>query len=398
MSASDDEGGSDDDKDSSDSDDSGSSSSEDEDDGANNGKKADVDAMDTDVGFSWGAHDAKVSKRKESIDDSDSESDEDSDDDDAPASTSHKSRKKQAQKRREEMEISRREIALADGTADENPETASDFERLLSGSPNSSELWIRYMAFHLSLADIASARAVAERAFARIEFNEEKEKLNVWSALLQLEHKYGSATTFQDAIDRACKQNNPKQVYLRVCEMLENEVNASSPDSIVRADEMFNKMCKKFKSKKKVWIAHMAYLLKSGRHKEAHELSKRSLKSLPEYKHVETMARLAQLEFEYGSAERARTVFDGIILKHPKRLDLVFVYVDKELKFGSINMVRSLFERISKASDESKKTKLTDKQMKSLFKKWYRIEEEHGTEETQDHVKSAAKAYVERSA
>jgi rRNA biogenesis protein RRP5 len=38
--------------------------------------------------------------------------------------------------------------------------------------------------------------------------------------------------------------------------------------------------------------------------------------------------------------------------------------------------------------------KLSDKQMKSLFKKWYRIEEEHGTEETQEHVKDSARNYV----
>ena len=179
--------------------------------------------------------------------------------------------------------------------------------------------------------------------------------------------------------------------------MLEKEVTASSPDTIVRADEMFNKMCKKFKSKKKVWIAHLQYLLKGGRHKEAHALSKRSLKSLPEYKHVETMSKFAQLEFEYGSPERARTVFDGIILKHPKRLDLVSVYADKELKFGSLSMVRTLFERISNPPGDSNKSKLSDKQMKSLFKKWFRIEENHGTAEDQEHVKSAAKAYVERS-
>jgi rRNA biogenesis protein RRP5 len=35
--------------------------------------------------------------------------------------------------------------------------------------------------------------------------------------------------------------------------------------------------------------------------------------------------------------------------------------------------------------------------MKSLFKKWYRMEEEHGTDESQERVKDAARAYVERS-
>ena len=110
---------------------------------------------------------------------------------------------------------------------------------------------------------------------------------------------------------------------------------------------MFAKMCKKFKSKKKVWIAHLQYLLKASRHKEAHDLLSRALKSLPEYKHVETMSKFAQLEFEFGSPERARTVFDGILLKNPKRLDLVFVYADKEIKHGSYEVARTLFEKIA---------------------------------------------------
>merc|ERR1711943_29599 len=105
---------------------------------------------------------------------------------------------------------------------------------------------------------------------------------------------------------------------------------------------MYAKMCKKFKSKKKVWIAHLEFLLKQSRHQEAHALLKRALLSLASYKHAETMSKFAQLEFEYGSAERARTVFDGIVDKYPKRLDLLFVYLDKEVKFGTISNARQL--------------------------------------------------------
>merc|ERR1711937_1020604 len=253
--------------------DEGDSTSEDESDD----DKKEVDVLDTNVGFSWGA--GALGKNagmtnNENEDDSSDDSDSDSEDDDEAEnekSNSRKSRKRQAEKRREEQETSRRETALADGTADDNPETAGDFERLLAGEPNNSELWIRYMAFHLSLADIPSARIVAEKALERIEFRQEKEKLNVWSALLTLEHKFGNDETFKDVIDKACKQNNPKQVYLRACEIRANEVMMSSndPTSVSKADDLFTKMCKKFRSKKKVWLAHMQYLLKQSRHEDA---------------------------------------------------------------------------------------------------------------------------------
>jgi rRNA biogenesis protein RRP5 len=143
-------------------------------------------AMDTNVGFDWGstAKPTKSTKSADSSDDSDdssSSSEEESDNEDADADikSSHKSRKKAAAKRREEEETSRRESALADGTADETPETSADFERLVASSPNSSEVWIKYMAFHLSLADMDSARKVANRAFERIEFRQEGEKVSV---------------------------------------------------------------------------------------------------------------------------------------------------------------------------------------------------------------------------
>lgn len=396
------------------------SSDDGEDDGSSSSDDSDEDddedesrptAMDTDVGFNWGSKlkSTEAMGDDNSSSDEESSSDEDNDEIDNAGKSSHKSRKKAAARRKEEKEISARESALADGTADSNPETSADFERLLAADPNASENWIRYMAYHLSLADIDSARNVANRAFDRIEFRQEDEKLNVWTALLTLEFKYGTPKSQQATIDRASQHNNPKKVYLRVCEMLEREVDASAASSdraqshdaaVSRADELFLKMCKKFKSKKTVWIAHLKYLLKSARHEEAHALLKRSLQSLPDYKHVETMSKFAQLEFEHGSPERARTIYDTLIEKHPKRLDLLFVYVDKEVKHGELATARNIFMNVISPSDDGhrKNAKYSDKQMKSLFKKWFRIEEEHGDEDSREEVKAAARDFVERTA
>jgi len=376
-------------------DDSDSASSSD-DDSSTSDEDEGPQTMDTDVGFNWGTQDDVPVPD----DDSDSSSDEsDSGNDSDDAKKGHRSRKKATAKKQEEKEIAKMEQRLADGTADENPETTADFERLLASDPNSSENWIKFMAYHLSLADIESARAIANRGFEKIEFRQEGEKLNVWTALITLESKYGTPKSFTETIERASQHNNPKQVYLRVCEMLEKDVANSHGDASVisRADDMFSKMCKKFRSKKTVWIAHFRYLLKSGRHDEAHQLWKRSVKSLPDYKHVETMSKFAQLEYEHGSAPRARTIFDALLDKNSKRMDLLFVYVDKEIKHGEVEVARRLFERTMTPPSGKKKFKFNDKQMKSLFKKWYRMEDEHGDEDSTMRVKLAAKEYVERS-
>jgi len=121
------------------------------------------------------------------------------------------------------------------------------------------------------------------------------------------------------------------------------------------------------------------------------------MKSLPSHKHIETMTKFAQMEFEFGNVERGRTIFDSLLLKYAKRLDLLYVYVDKEVKAGEIEAARSIFRRVANPNKQSK-FKFSDKQMKSLFKKWYRIEESNGTDDSREEVKAAAKAYVESSA
>lgn len=354
--------------------------------------------FDTDVGFDWSGSSIRQPLEVNREETSEDESDDDEAEQGSEKVTGKRSRKKQADRRKEEKKIARREASLADGTADENPETVADFERLLTSQPNSSEVWMRYMAFHLSLADVNSARETANRAFDRIEFRLEKEKLNVWCALLALELKFGNEASLQEAITRASRNNNPKQVHLRLCELLENEVmRTQSPADFERANSMHLKGCKKFRSKKKVWMAYMEFLLKHSRAEESFELSKRALKSLKPHKHVETMSKFAQLMFQYGDVEKARTLFDGLLQSNRKRLDLLFVYLDKEVKHGDVVLGRKLLERAASLEDNSIPMKLNDKQMKRLFKKWYAFEQEHGSEDNQYQVKEAAQRFIQQT-
>lgn len=59
-----------------------------------------------------------------------------------------------------------------------------------------------------------------------------------------------------------------------------------------------------------------------------------------------TGLRFAQVEFEHGSVERGRSVFEGLMASYPRRLDLWNVYVDKEIKAGKIQAARNLLERM----------------------------------------------------
>lgn len=111
-----------------------------------------------------------------------------------------------------------------DLTADlqtKTPESNADFERLLLGSPNSSYLWIQYMSFQLPLSEVDKAREIARRAIRTINFREEKERLNVWIALLNLENVYGSDESLEAIFKEAARANDTKTIHLRLASIFD---------------------------------------------------------------------------------------------------------------------------------------------------------------------------------
>ncbi len=57
-------------------------------------------------------------------------------------------------------------------------------------------------------------------------------------------------------------------------------------------------------------------------------------------KDVETIEKIAVLEFKHGDAERGKTLFEGLVDRYPKRLDLWSVYIDQVAKIEDIASVR----------------------------------------------------------
>lgn len=55
---------------------------------------------------------------------------------------------------------------------------------------------------------------------------------------------------------------------------------------------------------------------------------------------LKTIAKFAQMEYKLGDAERGKTIFEGIIDSHPKRLDLWSVYVDMEVGQKDMQSIR----------------------------------------------------------
>ncbi len=213
-------------------------------------------------GFSWsGANGAGAN-----VDDSEVE---ESEDEDAGLRQTTKSKGKSAKAITEDI--------TAD-LASKAPESSTDFERILLGSPNSSFIWIQFMSFHLQLADVERAREVARRALKIINYREEQERMNVWIALLNLENTYGTDDTLEKTIKEAAAANDAKAVYLRMVQIFERTGKAE------KAEELWKKTTKKFGQSSKVWALYGQFLLRQGRFDDARQLIPRSMQSLEKRK------------------------------------------------------------------------------------------------------------------
>lgn len=190
--------------------------------------------------------------------------------------TKTKSKKsKQLEEHEEENAIAEREEDLIDRKL---PQNVDDYERLVLASPNSSYLWIKYMAFQLSMMEVEKSRAVAERALKTIQFRDEQEKLNVWLALLNLENTYGTQESLTNTFERAMNHNNSKYIHMQMIKIYEKS------EKFDAADKLFQVMCKKFKESSKVWTEYGLFKLRRNQTDGARKLMQRSLLSLPKRK------------------------------------------------------------------------------------------------------------------
>ncbi|GMF10301.1 unnamed protein product [Phytophthora lilii] len=326
------------------------------------------------VEFSWDGFSNALAKKTDTKEEESSSEDEDEDEEATKSSKASKKSRLQS-----DEWVALREKALA--SSDEVPQSASDYERLLAVSPQSSYLWIQYMAFHVSLTELDLARDVAVRATSAVSFRDEKEKLNVWVAYLNLEHDFGDDASFLRAFKSALQVNHPKRVYLHLVDLYARSEEHEDVKQTLAT------MQKKFRTSKQTWIRSLQYLVGEKQFAAAAETLQRSLKSLAAHKHLPVILKYGQLLYEQGELDKARTIFEGILANYPKRMDLWNVYLDKEIKFGDVALVRALFERLLAMDFSAKK-------MKFLFKKYLQFEQDQGDDEHVEHVKQLAKDFV----
>jgi len=325
----------------------------------------------------------------------------DSDVQDAPSDTDREVQTKKKKRRKAEIKVDRTGDLDAHG-----PQSVADFERLLLGQPNSSYLWLSYMAFQLQLSEVTKARDIAERAIRTIVHSKDTDTdvLNIWVAYLNLENTYGSDETVEEVFKRASERNDAEEMHSRLTSIYiqsgKNEVHSRSITvlrigrltPIQKADTLLQIMVKKYSQDPKVWLNYATFLFDTlAVPHRARDLLPRAMQSLPKHHHLELTSKFAQLEFRSpnGDPERGRTIFEGLLSTFPKRLDLWNVLLDLEIKLGNTEQIRRLFGRVTGS-------KLKAKKAKYFFKKWLEWEEREGDGRSCENVKARAAEFVRK--
>ncbi|KAG5750091.1 hypothetical protein H9Q70_007251 [Fusarium xylarioides] len=271
---------------------------------------------------------------------------------------------KKKRRNRDEIQVDRTAELDANG-----PQTSSDYERLLLGQPDSSELWIAYMAFQMQVSELSKAREVAERAIKSINIREETEKLNVWVAYLNLEVAYGTKQTVEEVFKRACQYNDAQEVHERLASIY------IQSEKLKDADALFETMVKKFGAKSpNVWLNYAHFLHATRNNPDrARALLPRATQQLGD-RHSQTLvSRFAALEFRSpnGEPERGRTMFATLLAAYPKKGDLWSQLLDLEIGLSDADptAIRDVFDRRTRVKG------LKPKMAEKWFRRWADWEE-----------------------
>ena len=284
-------------------------------------------------------------------------------------------------KKLSEQDVASLEQSLA--AQDSTPASEADFERLMVANPFSSHLWLQYASWLLSLTEVAKARAVLRRGLKTIPVHLEEERSNLWLALMNLEAEYGDEDSLETLFKEARQKMDDKTAGLHLAGIYETKKQYSN------AYNVWKQLAKDYKDDVTVWNGWCSFYFKQGDFNQSGEILKRALASLPKNEKTHMLTSYAILLYKYNQFDQGRTIFEDLLSKLPKRLDLWNVYVDQETKLQHFDFVRSLFKRMVEV-------KVGVNKIKGIFKKWLAFEDAHGDDESVKNVEERVQEYINR--
>ena len=292
-----------------------------------------------------------------------------------------KTKRKSSSKREKDnlkKEIKIREIEKAN--ENEEIKNAQYYERLILKDHDNSINWIAYASYILDTLNLASSRQIFERALKIIDISKTNEKLNVWVGYLNLENIYGDSDSFQKVLDRAKQVCDKKLLYNHLIQIYMNS------NKYEEVSDTYKILIKDYFDDLEIWKKYIEFLFEINDLKDKNKVNNinviepkeglnKSMQVLAKKNHLDIMCWYGQLLYRYNNNEEARNMFDNILKNFPKRKDIWFVYIDKEIKFGkNVEKVRQIFDKMFEI-----KFKIND--LKSIMKKFLEFEKEYSKNE-----------------
>ncbi|XP_041970013.1 rRNA biogenesis protein rrp5 [Aricia agestis] len=288
---------------------------------------------------------------------------------------------KLAKARAEEQRVREMEQRAIDNDA---PRSVDQFQRALLAAPNSSQLWIAYMAFHLQATEIEKARGVARKALTTINFREEAERRNVWLALLNLEHRFGTKESQQKTLEEALQMNDTYSIHSKLLEIL---VDTGKTQELSALTEL---MMRRYRGSVEAYTTAGAACYRAGLLDKARQVMQKGIASLDKKEHVSLLMSFAKLERAAGAFERAEALCEQVLAVYPARVDVAAAYVDMLIKGRQLDQARQVLDRLTSLQ-------LPARKMKVLYKKWIEVEERNGDEEHVQAVRQRAKNFLDNA-
>ncbi|CAG9565725.1 unnamed protein product [Danaus chrysippus] len=314
----------------------------------------------------------KVSEKTEDVQDDSSSSDDEEEEKPKKKRKKLSAAEKAAKVREEEERL--REMEKRAIESESSPRSSEQFERALLAQPDCDG------------NRKSEGGAVARKALNTINFREEGEKLNVWLALLNLEHRFGTKETQQKTLEEALQMNDTYSIHSKLLDIL---VETSKQQELTALVEL---MMRKYKTLE-AYVACGEACYKAGMVEKARHVMQRGIVVLEKKEHVSMVVKFAVMERARGvpeGRERCEALLEQMLATYPQRVDVVGVYCDMMCKDGDVQRVRQLMERMTSQ-------KMPARKMKVLYKKWIEVEQKIGDEQHVELVRQNALKFLDKA-
>ena len=214
---------------------------------------------------------------------------------------------------------------------DETKIKKMEFEKAILQNPNSSEAWIRLIAFTAEHQSLEMARQEAERSLEVVNFRNDNERLNLWKAFINLEYYFGDLSTLQDVGRRAMNACDRQKIVSHM--VMLHTLDHKFED----AEELLKILLKKSENKFAAWLSYVELMLdwanasilncdkdekeevRKQFDERVKELMRRALQSLDRRLHVSFLTQYGVLEYRHRNFLNARTTFENLISNFAKK-------------------------------------------------------------------------------